>query len=143
MKKYTVLAMRTDYGLEALELFTGSKEGKGLAWAVKMAMDKRNNSFGIVTVPLTKENRDFIYPQYWEEYGVDTSYEVCEIIDGSVRRYYRAPKGTAYMSRNKASVLSYTEALEVIKEVPTRDLFIQSENDCHFREVDEEGRIIS
>lgn len=74
-------------------------------------------------------------------------YQVCEIKNGNLRHfYYSEKKDIFWMSANKAYNLSLEEARSVLehyrKTKPERDLFIQSEWDCHFRETDRDGYIV-
>ena len=74
-------------------------------------------------------------------------YQVCEIINGDLKHYYKSPRqNIAWMSRHRASRLTLEEAREILanysKIDPERDLFIQSEYDCHFRETDKYGVIL-
>lgn len=65
-------------------------------------------------------------------------YEVCEITKGVLKHYY-VSKGKPRMSKDKATLLTLEKAREVLAEYPHRNLFIQSEYDCHFRKVDPSG----
>lgn len=69
-------------------------------------------------------------------------YEVCEITEGILRHFWVSSSGCRFMSRNKASLFSLEEAREILAEYPHRNLFIQSEYDCHFRKVDSSGYCI-
>lgn len=67
-------------------------------------------------------------------------YQVCEISNGNLKHYYRNAKNNiAWMSYHRASMLTIDEANEIIRYYammePERKLFIQSEDDCHFRET--------
>lgn len=68
-------------------------------------------------------------------------YQVCEITEGTLRHFYLNPKGKPRMSKNRATMLTHETAMEVLAAYPHRDLFIQAEHDCHFREIDSEGLI--
>ena len=67
-------------------------------------------------------------------------YQVCENKNGTLKHFYRGKSGIR-MSRNKATMLTYGQAKEIMRDLPG-ELFIQSEYDCHFREVKEDGTII-
>lgn len=69
-------------------------------------------------------------------------YEVCEITQGTLRHFRVSLSGHKYMSKNKATLLTLEEAREILAEYPHRNLFIQSEYDCHFRKVDSSGYCI-
>lgn len=69
-------------------------------------------------------------------------YQVCEIKNGTLRHFYRSEAGV-FFSSNKATMLELGQAREILRDLPGRDLFIQSEYDCHFREIDSNGYCIS
>ena len=68
-------------------------------------------------------------------------YQVCEISNGDLKHYYKNRKNSiAWMSYHRASMLTLEEANEIVRNYaikdPNRNLFIQSEYDCYFRETD-------
>lgn len=78
---------------------------------------------------------------------MDCKYQVCEIVNGDLKHYYRNIKrNIAWMSYHRASMLSLEEAMEILadykKAEPERSLFIQSEYDCHFRQTDRNDVIL-
>ena len=75
-------------------------------------------------------------------------YQVCEITNGNLKHYYRnKKKNIAWMSGHRASMLTLEEAKRVIdiyrETEPERNLFIQADWECHFRETDRYGIIIA
>ena len=71
-------------------------------------------------------------------------YQVCEIKNGNLKHFYRSNRtGEWFFSSNKATMLELGQAREILRDLPGRDLFIQSEYDCHFREIDSNGYCIS
>ena len=74
---------------------------------------------------------------------IKTRYQVCEIKNGKLTHFFRSPSGRVRMSGNRATMLTIGQAIEILRDYKHHDLFIQSEYDCHFREIDEDGRIIN
>ena len=73
-------------------------------------------------------------------------FQVCEITNGNLKHYYKNAKGMFWLSSNRATSLTLAEAREILTYYaiyePERNLFIQAEWECHFRETDKNGIII-
>lgn len=74
-------------------------------------------------------------------------YQVCEISNGNLKHYYKNPKRDIFwMSYHRATMLTLEEARQIVenyrKTNPERNLFIQAEWECHFRETDRFGSIL-
>lgn len=69
-------------------------------------------------------------------------YQVCEIINGTLRHFYNGHRKPR-MSKNRATMLTHKEAMEVLAAYSHHDLFIQAEYECHFRETDPDGLILA
>lgn len=70
-----------------------------------------------------------------------TRYQLCELVDHQLKHYYFSERnGIGFFSRNKATTLSVTEASDLLNHYrttePSRDIFVQSEYDCHYRQTD-------
>ena len=79
---------------------------------------------------------------------MENRYQLCVIKNGELRHYYYSPeRNRAWMSVNRATMMSKARAMEIMlcytRMRPEMEIFIQSEYDCHFREVDEDNNIIN
>ena len=63
-------------------------------------------------------------------FGNKRRYQLCEITNGIVYRYYAARHS---MSKNKATTLTKEECHRIMLDIPHHNMFIVSERDCLFR----------